>query len=214
MPPYARPAIAAPPVLDHDGAPIPYGERWGWDGPPEEAYSVDAHPERFAPLHAVADALVAHLLSTYDVFAESVDGATLLPGSARVVLRAVRLRPACDDAAGLTIGWTVYPSVIVRAGADARAVAPVCGCEACDETWDRAADELERFVLAVADGRLQESLDDDRVGVAVEAPEGSSSGWTIEHDAARRAEIGAILDARQGVRWRSWPLRGEERSGG
>ncbi len=30
-------------------------------------YSIDSHPEMFAPLHLVADALIEHLAQTYDV---------------------------------------------------------------------------------------------------------------------------------------------------
>lgn len=35
-------------------------------GPPDDAYAVVTHPERYAQLHEVADALLAHLLATYE----------------------------------------------------------------------------------------------------------------------------------------------------
>lgn len=39
----------------------------GQGSPPEDTYSVDTHPERFAPPHTVAEALIGHLRETYDV---------------------------------------------------------------------------------------------------------------------------------------------------
>lgn len=35
---------------DTDGQVIDYGNRWGGGSPPEDGYSVETHPERFAPL--------------------------------------------------------------------------------------------------------------------------------------------------------------------
>lgn len=63
---YARPLIEASVFRDADGAVIEYGNRWH-GSPPEETYSVDTHPERFAPLHVVADAILAHLQATCEV---------------------------------------------------------------------------------------------------------------------------------------------------
>ncbi|MDO8150372.1 DUF6226 family protein [Isoptericola sp. b408] len=46
---YVRPALPAVVFRDDAGAPIPYGARWtDRAGPPEDTYSVCAHPERFA----------------------------------------------------------------------------------------------------------------------------------------------------------------------
>lgn len=56
--PYLRPTIESPIFLDAEGQVIDYGNRWG-GSPPEDTYSVDTHPERFAPIHAIADALIA-----------------------------------------------------------------------------------------------------------------------------------------------------------
>ena len=57
MPAYERPRWGEPVFRDSAGAVVVYGSRWGQDGPPADTYSVDTHPERFAPLHVVADAL-------------------------------------------------------------------------------------------------------------------------------------------------------------
>ena len=86
---YERPAIDAPVFLDADGRVIDYGRRWS-GSPPEETYSVDTHPERFAPLHTVADALIVFLWNTYDVtLVEGSETATDLLHPARDVLRSV-----------------------------------------------------------------------------------------------------------------------------
>jgi hypothetical protein len=151
---YGRPDLATPVFLDAAGRPIPYGEQWvDREGrvPPQDAYSVDRHPERFLPLHAVADALVAHLCAAFEVSAQAAEPE---PG----VDRALRLQPAAADAAPLTVLWRPYPSVELRVGAFTREPLPGCGCEACDETWSSAADRLEELVLACVEGRIGEAV--------------------------------------------------------
>ena len=63
---YERPVWRDPVFRDAAGAIIEYGSRWGQDRPPPETYSVDSHPERFAPLHMVADALIDHFTQNFD----------------------------------------------------------------------------------------------------------------------------------------------------
>ncbi|MFT4125119.1 MAG: DUF6226 family protein [Gordonia sp. (in: high G+C Gram-positive bacteria)] len=91
---YVRPAIPSRVYRDEHSAVIAYGERWGFDLPPDGSYSRTSNLDRFAPLHAVA--------------------------------------------------------VEVSAGATRHVVYPSCGCDACDETWEDAADDMETLVLAVA----------------------------------------------------------------
>lgn len=214
--PYARPAVAAPRIVDADGQPIRFGERWGMGPPPEEAYSVDAHPERFAPLHAIADALVAHLVSTYEASVlDALDDARAWFGErGPAVLRAVRIEPAARDAAPIAIAWSDYPGILVRAGAAHGGHQPVCGCEACDEPWERAADDLEELVLAVVDGRLQESVQRG-IAFTIEGVDGTarSSGWSSAlgpDDRARRRMGRERLAARGGDRWLPWSVRSSE----
>jgi|GEM_PF-6971909 hypothetical protein len=97
---YVRPPIAPAVFVDDLGR--PYGERWGMVATPEDSCSVVSHPERFAPLHEVADALVDWLRATFVVQVE--EGAELaadLLHPQPSVLRAVRLTPAHPDAASL-----------------------------------------------------------------------------------------------------------------
>ncbi len=115
MSPYTRPSIAPQVFVDADGEVIDYGHRWS-DSPPAEAYSVTVHPERYAPLHAVAAALIDHLRLTYDV--EVDDGAhvvadLLAPPSWEVpravgCARAIRVR-------SLTFVFTSFPGLLMHA---------------------------------------------------------------------------------------------------
>jgi len=158
--PYLRPSIDAATFRDSDGEVIPYGHRWN-GSPPEDTYSVDTHPERFAPLHEIADALIAHLRATYDVeIDEGPDvAADLLHEVSYDVARAVRVRPKAAGTATLTFVFTPYPSIHLHAGLLHDFFFPSCGCDACDSTWSGEADELEQQVLAVVTGNYRESVD-------------------------------------------------------
>lgn len=152
--PYVRPPLPARSYRTPEGGPVAYGNRRGVEGPPEDAYEVVTHPERFAGLHRVAGALVEHLVAVYDVEVETgVSCAADLLWRPSDVVAATRLVPRRPDAAPLTIVRTGLPGVTVHAGALQDAVFPVCGC---DETAESEAEELEQFVLAVAAGSFAE----------------------------------------------------------
>ncbi|GAB3993893.1 hypothetical protein GCM10029992_06750 [Glycomyces albus] len=146
---YIRPPIEAPVFRDADGQVIPYGRRWRNGDPPEDSYSRVSHPERFAPLHQVAEALVRHLTEDYDARSEDAPA----PEGA---LRSIRVTPSGPDQAPLTFVFTDFPSVSIRAGLLHEQGFPSCGCDACDEDWREPADELERLVLTVAAGGFAE----------------------------------------------------------
>nr|WP_246246518.1 DUF6226 family protein [Isoptericola sediminis] len=203
-----------PPAVFRDdaGTPIPYGRRWRTvDGPPESAFSAVTHPERFAPLHTVADALVEHLMATYDVEV-TADGA---PGPDPRVTgeprRIVHLRPARDHAAPLTIIWSDLPGVVVHAGLEHVETFPCCACDACDETVEDSADDLERLVLGVAAGTLREWVRRSWPGartVLVGAADATSAGEGRRRiprtDIRRlRGRLRALPDGR----WQPWTRR-------
>ncbi|RZT59502.1 hypothetical protein EV140_1477 [Microcella alkaliphila] len=210
---YVRPEIAPQEYRDVSGTVIPYGERWGLAGPPEDSYSCVTHPERFAPLHEVARALVAHLTLTFDIEIER--GASLADELGRrqiPIIDAYTLRPRAVDAAPLDIALTGYPGVVLAAGVLWESSYPVCGCDACDETWERAADELESHVLAVADGRFRESVAtqgraDGRAtyGYRFAGSMSGTGGLTHVSDAKREAAIERLATLSAG--WLSWPRR-------
>jgi hypothetical protein len=212
---YVRPTVVAETYRDANGAVIPYGHRWGSDGPPEDTYSVDTHPERFAPLHRIADALIEHLRRDYLV--EVTDDLSCALDLRRPwvgALRAVRVVPAAADAAALTFVFTAYPGVIVHAGLLHDFVLPGCGCDACDETWQSVADELESIVQTVTSGGYREEVRDGPQGPWIwsylRAPDGShnSSGGsdaTGEEGADLRAAAARLAELPGG--WAPWPPR-------
>lgn len=144
-----RPAFRMPPLPQRwqgaDGREHAYGERWGVDAPSEDAYSRVTHPERYAPLHEVADALVAHLLTEYECTASP-------DATVGRELRAVRVQSAPGTAA-VRIAWTEFPGVLADLGGDISVTAPVCGCDACDEALEHAAEQCcDRVLTAVSQG--------------------------------------------------------------
>ena len=207
---YVRPPIDDPVFRDAGGAVIDYGNRWP-GSPPEDTYSVDTHPERFAPLHRVADALLAHLRAVYDVETDEDSSAAsdlLRPGYFEVV-KAVRIRPKDPACATLTFVFTSYPGLYVHAGLLHDFPYPVCGCDACDATWTAEADELERQVLAVVAGQYRESIERGRgpwAEYAVRHPDGASSGRSRAQDlpAERRAQARRVL-RKHPDGWAAWP---------
>lgn len=161
---YVRPHIEVREFRDASGAVVEYGNRWADRGgsPPEDSYSVESNLERFAPLHTVAEALIEHLVTTYDV--TLTEGPEVVAGlrepipPEQAVVRAVRLEPARGGAAPLTLLLTAYPLVRVEAGVLGSFVYPSCGCDACDETWESAASEMEWQVFAIVGGGYTETI--------------------------------------------------------
>lgn len=208
---FSRPPIDPPLILDADGQVIDYGNRW--DGsPPEDTYSVDTHPERFASLHAIANALIDFLADAYDVeVTDGLETASDLVHPHPAVVRAVRVRPVDEACAALTFAFTDYPGLIVHAGALHDFPYPNCGCDACDSTWDAEASELERQVAAVVAGGYREAINAGLrpwAEVAFTYPDGFSSGRSPAPDLPRdrlRAARAALRKRSKG--WAPWPER-------
>lgn len=145
--PFARPELALPEFVDDDGRVIDYGSRWAGGSPPDDAYSRVSHPVRFAPVLTVVEALVDHLETSYVVDVDRRDG----EADARVV----HLRPTTGAAITITISAT-GESVGIEAGALFQEIVPGCTCDACDESAESVADQLEETLLAIAAGGLRE----------------------------------------------------------
>lgn len=210
MNPYVRPPIDAPIFRDASGAIIDYGRRWE-ESPPEDTYSVETHLERFAPLHEVAAALIEHLRRTYDVeVEEGVVGASDLLHPKPDIVRAVRIRPRDPACAALTFVFTAYPAVYVHAGLLHDFYYPVCGCDACDSTWDGEADDLEKQVFAVVTGNYRENVErgfNPWVGYASTFPDGGArSGRSRDASKERITAAKRILRDLPGG-WAAWPLK-------
>lgn len=200
---YVRPALPLLTFHDDRGEVIRYGHRWPDGIAPEESYSQESHPERFAPLSLVIDALVEHLSREYAVDTRRESGED---GTERIVLAPAR-------GAQITITPAV-PSVCVEAGALFHAIVPSCICDACDETAETAADELERIVLSIAAGGFREEYPVGRrawLYTEVRSPDGerreSSSGPLPEVPAEERERATALLRGLDDGWWPAWPLR-------
>jgi hypothetical protein len=204
---YRRPAIMAIVYRDSAGEPIRYGERWRSGSPPEESYSRTSNLARFQPLQTIADALISHLGETFDVVVDDdPTWAADLLHPRDDVTRAVRVTPA--SGAPLTLVYTSFPSVILHAGALFELLYPVCGCDACDESWSTLADELEWQVLAVAAGGLREDFDDADLVTLLEDPDrGSLGGRRASDDIAPARLERARVALAAGEGWDAWPLR-------
>lgn len=202
---------------DADGHVIPYGERWPDGDGPEDTYEVVSHPERFEPLHTVADALIEHLVAEYDV------ATTDTPDPARPEFRrmdgtgfdrCVRLVPSDPSAAPLTFLYYPFPSVRVHAGLLHWEPFPDCGCDHCDETADSAADDLERLVFAVVEGGLGEHLSSGRERtIEIRSADGdlnkSSFGPETHLTSDEVARIRTKFEAIDG-KWAAWPRRSRD----
>lgn len=152
---YVRPSWPAQEYRDAAGEVIDYGHRWGMNSPPQDAYSVVTHPQRFAPLVAVAQALITHLTDTYDVTV-TVDGerTTLDPGPDRARLV-------------FTIHDTDEPCASVQAGIWDEHYFPMCTCDACDEDIEALVSDMEHYVFAVVAGGLSEVRSGSEVTISL-----------------------------------------------
>lgn len=212
---YTRPEIHFPAPRDAAGDVIDYGNRWGGRNPPGDAYSVDTHPERFLPLHTVADALLTHLQDNFMVdVLEDLSTARDLSWQPDDVIRAVRVIPRLSSAAPLTFVCTSYPSVVIHAGALTDALYPTCGCDACDDSWDMVADLMEEFVLAVLDGRFWERIGPgvkpwDEYGIRTSGGElgNRSEDSQSSPERIRRAQE-VLQELPRG--WVAWPLNNQK----
>lgn len=147
---YRRPTIQTMEFRDALGEPIPYGRRWGAAGPPSESYSVTTDTERFRPLHVIAQALIEHLALRFDVTVqEDPDFASDLLHAPSEVVRAVRLTPKGSGSQPVTIVFSGFPGIIVCDDTQDFPF-PTCGCDACDDSWEDLADELERKLFEIA----------------------------------------------------------------
>lgn len=236
---YQRPKIEQRVFFDEDGNVISYGHRWP-EGPPDERYSAITHPERFAPLRVVADALVSHLVTDYDVrvsggmgLLDAVGERVYALPSAADVDRVARFIPNDEDCSPMVFVYTSYPGLCVYPGLFGAFVYLNCGFDACDETWESAAEELEEDVLAVVRGTYRETVNLNplrkigyRSGLGINVGMGRTYGWQFDGpDGSPRAssvsdasdvELRALKAMKKRLRalaevnpegsWKAWPV--------
>lgn len=188
--------------------------RWGPDGPPPEAYSRLTDPERFRPLHAATEALISELEASFDL--ERTDGGTDEElERAKLARPLVRLRPRDPNAAPLTVAFTAFPGIGLRAGLWFMESFPSCGCDACDETADIEGERMREVVDNVVAGRFRESISVPLVDLPL-IGDGwhSSEQWSDSGRRSSRSRIdheraSAMLAAagRPSIDWAPWPPR-------
>lgn len=186
------------------------GDRWGPDGPPPEAYSRLTDPERFRPLHAAADALLAELEASFD--AQRTDGRGLDPELERVqqARPSVRLVPQDASAAPLVVAFTAFPGIGLRMGHWFTDRFPSCGCDACDETADGEVDRLRDMVENVVEGRFREAIELPLIGDGWQAYElWSRGGRSRGRSRIGRKPARAMITSagRRSMSWGPWPRR-------
>lgn len=221
---YRRPDVPAFEFRDADGEVIRYGERWGMGSPPDEAYSVTAHPERFAPLVEVARGLIAYLARVYDVtVTEDLALAAQVRHPRADAVAAVQIVPAGADAATLTFVFSAFPGLDIEAGVAFSEHFPPCGCDACDDSVEREARRLEEVVFGIVAGGLVESIrrETNRVaGLPVPGRRGfafslamagggsrSGGGLPSSSDELPMRAARKRITSRQGQPWAAWRPR-------
>ena len=134
------------------------GDRWGIEGPPEEAYSRVTNPERFQPLHAAATELLDRLEREFAV--ERLEGhdADEELGRGSLARPPIRLVPHDPQAAPIVVAFTEFPGLHLRFGSWHTEPFPDCGCDACDETADVSIEEMTRMVEAAVSGGFREAM--------------------------------------------------------
>lgn len=204
---YQRPSWPEMVFHDSEGRVIPYGTRWSGGSPPDDAYSRVTNPQRLAPLIDITHALIQHLDSEYQVRRTTDGNVTVLdPGPTAA-----------------SLGFDIDPIdyfVRVTAGPVAQFVFPVCACDACDETVEPIAADLEATVFAVVAGHLRQRIGRplrpwgpqrqspgmQRRGLVIElGGEHPSSSWSLL-DRAERRRIQALLRGTPD-HWEPWPRR-------
>lgn len=187
------------------------GNRWGPEGPPDDAYSRITEPERFAPLHDHASALLDRLEAEYEVDAEEGVGIDPELERGEPARPTRRLVPRSPNAAPIAIGFTTFPGLMVRFGRWQVGPFPTCGCDACDETYEREAEHLEQLIEAVTSGGFSESIRPAPFGnevwldAAYRYTGGSESGGGIVD--LSRFERMKSRDKRRFIEWEPWPRR-------
>ena len=172
--------------------------------PPDDAYGRVTDPERFRPLHAVADRIVEELTAAHDVEVVPGDPGSFGPAGQIDVVRAVELVPADPEAATLTIAYTGFPGLMVRVGQWHVDAFPSCGCDACDEQPEELERELRWLVSTVTHGGFVESLSGRWYSVELVGEAGvRRCSQKLSREETRRRGLSGERS------WGSWPNRGD-----
>jgi hypothetical protein len=187
------------------------GNRWGAEGPPQEAYSRVTNPERFASLHAVAAELLDRLVLEFD--AERAEGYGLdseLEEGIKLARPSATLVPRDIGAAPIVVIFSAFPGVRVRFGRWCVTAFPACGCDACDESVESETERLKSLVDNLTAGHFREAIKIPADGAAWQEYESWSVGGRCAQrsqiDRARAQQLVAEGDG-SSYDWGPWPRR-------
>lgn len=170
--------------------------------PPEDAYGRVTDPDRYRPLHAVADRIVEELTATHDVEIVPADPGSFGSTGQIDVVRVVELVPADPEAATLAIAYTDFPGLMVRVGQWHVDAFPSCGCDACHEHPDEVERDLRWLVRTVTRGGSAESLSGRWYGVELVGEAGvRRSKQKLSREETRRRRPSGRRS------WGAWPNR-------
>lgn len=183
------------------------GDRWGPEGPPEEAYSRVTRDlaTLYAPVVDAARGTVDELASHYDVDRRPADRTELarVEGCVSDALEATVLRPRSDDRSPLVVGVCDLPGVHLAFGRWASERLPACGCDACDETPEDLLEQLAKVRDLVVGGFAEwVRRESGQWWLGHQTLDGSSEGSL---DRAERRELG-IREPIE-LAWRPWRRR-------
>ncbi len=186
---------------------------WSGEGPPDDAYSRVTEPDRFAPLHGWALEAIVRLQTEYEVGLDE-DGVTDPYLELRPLSRPlIKLTPVQDSAAPVTVAFTDFPGLGIRAGRWLTDWFPSCGCDACDEMPEDEFEGFTELLIDVVAGRFRESLYLDPRGGAWSSME----LWCGEHrrrsgeSRVPRDEATQVLngETRFALEWTPWQPRAD-----
>jgi hypothetical protein len=132
------------------------GDRWGLEGPPEEAYGRVTRDlaTLYAPLHDTVREMVDELVAHYDVEHRAASDAerARVEGCVSDLRETTVLAPRSPDQSPLIVGQCDLPGVHVAYGRWASGHLPPCGCDACDEALEDLVDEFSEVRRVVTGG--------------------------------------------------------------
>ncbi len=188
-------------------------DRWGPEGPPEEAYSRVTNPERFQPLHGAAIELLGRLERDFDVEREEGYGLDEeLERNFNLARPSVKLTPSDTDAAPIVVAFDHFPGLHVRFGKWRKEPFPNCGCDACDETADDLIENMNQMVEAVVSGGFREAIRVPRLlgdGWRESSLRFSGGGFQRGESRVRRSRALEMTGGNRNVTldWKPWPRR-------
>ena len=195
------------------------GDRWGSEGPPNEAYSRVTRDLRAvtAEFAAYLDGLPQRLSGDFDCRVRPMTGEELAqlrpdldhhPDRPEIdeldAYAVVPSDPACATLLVRRYSFDGASSVHLAAGIGAETQAPYCLCDACDEDSGEMVRETERFVSMVTSGFREFLRPAERRGSVPAAKGWMERGyeWSGGSSAGSSAQT---TGTPYSATWRAWP---------